>query len=130
MELDDFADALFAAAPAVREELRRAGDDELPDHEMPTIWMGDAGRAVAHALANLPDDARRAVFGVVERAMTSGSEQLSTWVATGLLEALAGAVSRRELDPGLLAGLLGPESRAYVDAWDQFTLGRSSLDPS
>ena len=40
MELDDFADALFAAAPAVRDELRRAGDDELPDHEMPTIWMG------------------------------------------------------------------------------------------
>ena len=40
--------------------------------------------------------------------MASGSERLSTWVATGLLEALAGAVSRRELDPGLLAGLLGP----------------------
>ncbi len=114
----------------MRDELRRAGDDELPDHEMPTIWMGDAGRALAHALGNLPDDARQAVFGVVERAMASGSERLSTWVATGLLEALAGAVSRRELDPGLLAGLLGPASRAYVDAWDQFTLGRSSLDPS
>jgi hypothetical protein len=126
-ELEQFARDLYAAAPGLREATREDAD---PDPEMPTVWMGDAGRAVAHALGNLPDDARRAVFGVVERAMTSGSEQLSTWVATGLLEALAGAVSRHELDPGLLAGLLGPESRAYIDAYDEFTLGRSSLDPS
>lgn len=130
MDLDGFAAALFAAAPTVREKLRLAGDDELPDHDMPTIWMGDAGRALAQALGELPEDQRRAAFDVVERGMDPASARLSTWVATGLLEALAGAVSRGDLDPALLASLLGRESRAYVDAWDQFTLGRSSLDPS
>ena len=51
-------------------------------------------------------------------------------IATGLLEALASEVSGGRLDGPTLAGLLGPQSRAYLDAWDQLTLGRSSLEPS
>lgn len=111
----------------MRATLEDTGDVE-PDAELPTVWAGDAGRALADALPALSPTGRAAAFDAVERAVASADERLSTVVCTGLLEALAGRVSAGELDPALLAASLGPASRAYVDAWDEFTLGRSSLD--
>lgn len=128
MDLEVFAAELCAAAPAVRARLEDTGDVE-PDPELPTVWAGDAGSALAAALPALSGAERAAAFALVERAVASGGEWLSTVVCTGLLEALAGRVSAGELDPALLASVLGPASRAYVDAWDEFTLGRSSLEP-
>ncbi len=131
MDLDGFAAALFAAAPTVREKLRLAGDDELPDHDMPTIWMGDAGRALGAGARRSCPRTSAAPPSTSSSADGPGlGAAAATWVATGLLEALASAVSRGDLDPGPAASLLGRESRAYLDAWDQFTLGRSSLEPS
>ncbi len=129
-ELNAFAGDLFRILPSLREEMRRAGDDDEPDAEMPTVWMGQAGRALSAVLSELPDQARREAFALVEREVAQGSELMRTGVSTGLLEALAHQVSAGRLEGALLAGLLGPESRAHIDAYDEFTLGRSSLDPS
>jgi hypothetical protein len=126
-DLEQFARDLYAAAPAVRDAVRGGAD---PDPEVPTLWAGAVGRALAAALPSLPADQQAAAFAVVERAMADGTEHLRTVVATGLLEALASEVSGGRLDPALVASLLGPASRTYVDAWDDYSLGRSSLDPS
>jgi hypothetical protein len=67
---------------------------------------------------------------VVERHLANGSELMKTCVSTGLLEAAASELSSGRLSGPTLATLLGPQARSYIDAWDQFTLGRSSLDSS
>jgi len=126
-EFDEFGDELGRIAPEV---MRALGDGAAPDHEIPISWMGSVGKAVADTLNRLAPEVRADVFQLVERHLARGSELMRTAVATGLLEVVASEVSGGRLDGPELARLLGPESRAYIDAWDQFTLGRSSLGPS
>lgn len=129
-ELDAFAAELLAAAPVLADVLEADGEGLTPDPEMPTVWFGGAGRAVGERLGELEEHERHTIFAVVERHLAEGSELLGTCVTTGLLESLAHSVSAGRVSGPALAALLGPESRAYVDAYDGFTLGRSGLDGS
>jgi hypothetical protein len=129
-EFDEFIEAVLRIAPGVGERLEVRGDGVEPDLEIPVLWMAFVGRALSVTLDELSGPQQRAVFDVIERHLVNGSDLMKDAVATGLLEALASEVSDGRLDGPHLATLLGPESRAYIDAWDQFTLGRSSLDPS
>ena len=86
-------------------------------------------RTASERLSRDRRTADRRVFALVERHLAGGSQSMRNGVATGFLEALASAVSSGRLDGPFLAGFLGPESRAYLDAWDQFTIGHSTLDP-
>ena len=106
--------------------LTAAGEDAEPDQEIPTSWLGYLGRALAVVLPSLERETTNAAFQVIEDHLRSNDE-LRTGITTGLLEALANAVSSGRLPGPTLAAVLGPESRAYIDAWDEFTLGRSSL---
>ncbi|WP_121254268.1 hypothetical protein [Nocardioides ferulae] len=127
--MHDFAAALLAAAPELGTQMVAAGDDPRPDAELPGLWPGRAGAAIVACLPTLGDPARQRVFEVVEQHLVSGPEPVRSAVATGLLEQVASALSSGRADPALVARLLGPQSRAYLDAWDDFTLGRSSLEP-
>jgi hypothetical protein len=129
-EFDDFISAVLRIAPGIGERLEADGDGVEPDVEIPVLWMGYVGRALARTLDQLTAEQQQAVFDVVEQHLAGGSQLMRDAVATGLLEAVASEVSSGRLDGPRLAALLGPQSRAYLDAWDQFTLGRSSLDPS
>jgi hypothetical protein len=128
-EVRDFAAALLALAPQVADALTARGDEHAPDPEFPISWMSQAGVALARSLDDQPQETRAGAFALVEERLAQGSTAMREAVATGLLEALASEVSGGRADPGTVAALLGPQSRAYLDAWDQFTLGRSSLDP-
>ncbi|MGH3348734.1 MAG: DUF7674 family protein [Nocardioides sp.] len=127
-ELDDFADSLFQAVPAMKHALRSRGDEAEPDHEIPVLWLGTVGRALVAVLPQLDEAQAATAFEIVERYVEGGSSSMKDALCTGLLEAVADEVSAGRLDGPTLAALLGPESRAYVDAWDQFSLGRSSLE--
>ena len=129
-EFDEFIGAVLQIAPGVGEQLEADGDGVEPDLEIPVVWMAFVGRALSATLDQLSVPQQRAVFDVIERHLAGGSQLMKDAVATGLLEALASEVSSGRLSGPRLAALLGPRSRAYIDAWDQFTLGRSSLDPS
>jgi hypothetical protein len=122
-----FGGDLVAAAPPLADRLARDGVPLVPDLEIPVVWVGHLGTSLLGCLDELDDTERSAAFAVVERGLVNDSELLRTAVATGLLEVLASAVSGGRLDGARLAALLGPESRAYLDAWDAFTLGNSSL---
>jgi hypothetical protein len=128
-ELRDLLRDLLAAAPAVRARLEAVGQVE-PDPEIPVLWLASVGGALSEAFATLTRAERDAAFAVVEHHLTHGSERLSTAVATGLLEDVASHVSGGRLDGAELATHLGPRSREFLDAYDLFTLGRSSLGPS
>lgn len=122
-ELSRFAERLAAIAPSIGDLLEADGEQPTPDPELPVLWLSSVGHAVAGALPGLTDAARRKIFGVVEEVMVSGTETLRTAVATGLLEALASDMDRSPALRGLAVPLLGTRSRAYLDAWDDFTLG-------
>jgi hypothetical protein len=128
-QFDDFLAGVVRAAPGLRAPLATAGAD-VPDLEIPTSWLGDVGRVVTDAWNGLTESERDGVLSVAERALTSGSESLATAVATGFLESLVHAVSRRRIEGPDLARHLGPRSRAHLDAYDAFTVGGSSLGPS
>ena len=129
-ELDDFIDELLLVVPAIGTSLESWGYDVRPDLEIPTSWAGSVGATVARLFPGLEVADRARVFAVVERFLASGSQLTQDCVATGFLEALANGVSSGRIDGPALAEVLGPESRAYLDAWDQFTMGRSTLDGS
>lgn len=126
-ELGGFMDELERLAPAVGAALEADDEPRRPDMELPVLWMGALGHAIARSLSELSEDRQRAVFDLVERGMRSGGVLLRTALATGLLEALATDMDRGVVSRDLVAGLLGDRSRGYLDAWDEFTLGESTL---
>ncbi|MGN0063915.1 MAG: hypothetical protein ACI379_06710 [Nocardioides sp.] len=126
--LDEFTRALYTAVPELPAAMRDEGEQAEPDHDIPTSWLGYLGGALATVLPRLSPEAAGQAFTVIERYLTRADDALSTGIATGLLESLANAVSRGRLEAPLLAGVLRPASRQYIDAWDELTLGRSSLE--
>ncbi|GAB2884394.1 hypothetical protein [Nocardioides pacificus] len=129
-DLDEFVRALYRAAPVLPDALRVDDEDPEPDHELAIVWLGYLGHTLARVLPSLEEAERARAFELVEHYLARADDELSTGIATGLLEALANAVSGARLSGSTLASVLGSESRAYIDAWDQFTLGRSSLSDS
>lgn len=126
-DLDAFARELYGAVPSLPDALRADDEDPEPDHDIPVVWLAFLGRSLARVLPSLEADERTRAFAVIEHHLTRADQALRTGIATGLLEALANAVSDGRLPGPTLASALGPESHAYIDAWDQLTLGRSSL---
>ena len=122
-EFTGFIEELTAITPALGDTL--AGNDEprLPDMDTPVLWMSSVGHALAVVLPGLTSTSQHALFAVVERGMSSGSELLRTTVATGLLEALTHDMDRAVVARSLVLPLLGVQSRAYLDAWDTYTRG-------
>ncbi len=129
-EFSRFMDGLSAITPAVGDALEADDEPRTPDMETPVLWMSSVGHAVAATLPTLSPEAQRAVLGVVEHGLASGGELLRTALATGLLEALAHDMDRKVVSRGLVTPLLGPSSRAYLEAWDDFTLGAPSSGTS
>lgn len=125
-EFARFIDELDKTAPAIGDALQADEGERTPDMEIPVLWMSSVGHAVSSTLVAMADDQQRAIFDEVESGMRSGGELLRTALATGLLEAIANDMDRGIVPRDLVATLLGAHSRAYLEAWDQFTLGESS----
>jgi hypothetical protein len=129
-EFTRFVAGLDAITPAVGDALEADGEPRSPDMEMPVLWMSSVGHAISAVLPALPHESQRAVFDAVERGMASGGELLRTALATGLLEALVHDVDRAVVPRELVEPFLGSRSRAYLEAWDTFTLGEPSSGSS
>jgi len=129
-EFSSFMDGLSAITPAIGDALEADGESSAPDMEMPVLWMSSVGHAIAATLPTLSPAVQRAVLDAVERGMASGGELLRTALATGLLEALAHDMDRAVVPSELVIPLLGTRSRAYLDAWDDFTLGEPTSGTS
>ena len=125
-EFTRFAARLAAITSAVGDALEADGEERAPDMEVPVLWMSAVGHAVAAVLPTLSEHTQRAVLDLVEDGMASGGELLRTAVTTGLLEALAHDMDRSRVPRDLVEPLLGAQSRAYLRAWDEFTLGEPS----
>lgn len=63
----------------------------------------------------------RAVFELVENLMVEGDDTVKDAAATCFLENLLNQASAGNTSSSAFVDLLGPESRAYCKAWDEFT---------
>jgi hypothetical protein len=91
-------------------------EDDLPL----TLRLGGLGRAFAQHAHDLTAEQRRRVLEVLERVLASGTEYDRTAVATGFIEAFVHAADNRP-DLDIVWAEFGPESRAYIEAWNAFT---------
>jgi hypothetical protein len=112
------ADVLAAADEAGTEAWRSGpGDDSVPPL---TVRLGALGGAFAAHALSLPPRQRRTVLGRLEDVLRDGDPYERDAVATGFFEALLHAwdagVDLRAVWPEL-----GPRSRAYCRAWNDFT---------
>ena len=94
----------------------RVEEDEFPL----TIRLAYLAKAFARRANELTPDQRRQVLRVLEQVLFDGSEYDRTAVATGFFEALLSA-SDQGFDLRLVWDDMGPESRAYCLAWNEFT---------
>ena len=97
-------------------EVEEWGDDDFPL----TIRLARLARSFArHAPAFTPEQRQR-VLEVLEWVLSTGSQSERDAVATGFFEALLAAADTG-FDLHLVWNDLGPESRAYCVAWNEFT---------
>lgn len=116
----DYLRGLVSDIPVLNEKLNRClahWGIESP----PPIWaFGEVGDAIADNLEALPDETREKIFASIEIGMASPDDDLSTAMATGLIEAL---ISHSDGKAGLweqIERLLGPDSKKYALAWRSF----------
>ena len=115
----DLIESLLQSLP---ESHRTTSDDDLfLDREAPTIALGTIGELFTEAVdAGLDRDRIAAFLHRVEAVMTDGNDYEKDVMATGLLEALVHRADEG-FDFSLIDPYLGPESRAYCHAYNEFT---------
>lgn len=88
-----------------------------PDQPPITIIFGDLGCQIVDDFDKVEMHLNRQVFALIEDAMTSGGDSLSTAVATGTLEAMAGRAARKQGLWQRISPTLGVSSRRHLEAW-------------
>lgn len=104
-----------------KEALAQFERDDLADLPLDTTAAAMVARAFGAALNKLSTEDIRAMGELTEELMTTGDEMTQTVIATGFLESLLGQASGGLLDFRKIVWAIGPESRKYCRAWDEFT---------
>ncbi|EST26714.1 hypothetical protein N566_23640 [Streptomycetaceae bacterium MP113-05] len=117
-ELTGTAEVLHAADRAGTAAWRDGPDD----HTVPplALRLGTLGTAFAEHAHGLTSRRRRTVLVLLEDVLREGAEYDVNAVATGFFEALLNAWDRG-FDLHALWADVGPRSRAYCRAWNDFT---------
>ncbi len=98
----------------------RGGSSADADDPPLTVRLGDLADAFARHATELTPAQRRDFLGILERVVATGSPSDRDAVGTGFLEALLNAYDKG-FDLRSAWADLGPVSRAYCRAWNEFT---------
>lgn len=112
---------LIRTAQHLRIAHERLIDEWSPDAPPLTIVFSNLGRSICRYASILTKTELAELCTVVEDLITRGEENVKNAVATGTLEAMLAESSAGRFDISLVAGLLGPETKAYCRSWDAFT---------
>ena len=125
----DAQDQLADLHPLLRSAVEEFESDYGTD--IPIVGFGTLGSTMMGKRHELDDDVKQRFFAKAEELLANGDDETQTAVATGLLEAVANAAERAGIPRSRLYEWLGPESQAFVTAWDEFdetTIGTSPGD--
>ena len=120
IEANNLIAFLVQSYPPVRDQLVKTVDDWLGDdgNTRPCMVMSAVGWLVEERLGKGEYEGADRLFDLVDRILIEGSPALREAASTCFLENL---MNRAEsLDPQLYVPLLGPASREYCRAWDEF----------
>lgn len=119
---EQWTDFALRVVPGFRQPLEDLREDWEPDPVALSIEMSEFSWFVAGLLKDAGRSEQvEAALAFVEDLLVRGDEALKDAAATSFLENLLNQVSGGELDPATFVDLLGPQSRAYCKAWDEFT---------
>ncbi len=104
----------------LEEELDRLRGEWLPDQLPLTTAMSALGRVLVANVGTAGDEAVERIAEVLETLLSVGDDEVQNAAATGLLEALVCSFEAEQGSAPLLKRL-GPQSREYLRAWDEFT---------
>lgn len=76
---------------------------------------------VVELIATEQVDDLKKIFNLIEQLQVDGDIEVQTAIATCFLENLLNVASAGRIDTKKFVDFLGPESRAYCKAWDEFT---------
>ena len=96
-------------------------DADADDVPPLTLRLAALGTVFADQAAQHTSEQKKRVLGILEEVQRSGSEYDSTAVATGFFEAFLNAWDKG-FDLQAVWEYVGPESRAYCLAWNEFTV--------
>jgi hypothetical protein len=112
-----FAEEMLAKSAFLQEHCHDLEQHRDPGEETPIGMMGDFGLEIASGYETMTPAERTLILGLIEQGLLSHDEDVSTAVATGLIE---GLIHRAEVIDGRWEKIepdLGPEARAYADAY-------------
>jgi len=125
-DVSEFFSQLEALHPGLREAAERARDEWHPDSVPPTFLAGEIAVGMARsAPADFSDHELLTLCEFVEKALHDESQAVREIIATGFLEGLMGEASAGRFDFTRLSAFLGPETKKYCRAWDEFTGART-----
>lgn len=113
----DFVDTLVHQTLGLRAAYKEVHEYWCPDNP-PVIALFEAlGDRIADDFETTNSDVNSRIFALIESAMASGDQRLTTAVATGLIEAMISRLSAKEGTLRQLTQELGVLSRKHAEAW-------------
>lgn len=85
-----------------------------------TVLFAELGKAIIKNFDELSHEDRTYVFDVIEQGMKSSDSTLSTTIATGLLEAVSGQISKNRDIAKRVFAQLGEASKKYLTDWNNW----------
>ncbi len=114
--VDSFVHEITACLPSLRAAHQATIDYWAPDDPPVTIALSELGRRIVDDINSVDRATKKAIFKVIEEALAKGDAELSTAVATGVVEGIVGRAVRigiwSEVRP-----LIGKLSAAHATAW-------------
>lgn len=120
-KFDTLLTELASAIPELVALDLKVKDQWSPEAPPATLHMIEIAHAVAKNATELSSDQLRRFFASIESALMNGEQDIKDVIATGFLEALLAKSSAGCLDFAVLIPFLGPATRSYCCAWDEFT---------
>lgn len=112
-----FIELLVAVAPPLKVTFEDTIAYWRPEPPPVTIAFGELGESLVEHYQFFGPDQIREIMTIIEEGINSQNDELSTAVATGLIEAIVGHASavKDRLEP--ILSQFGPASRSHADAW-------------
>lgn len=112
-----FADQMLSESAFLRDNCRDLEEYRDPEEPLPISLLGHFGGEIAKQYDTIDPEEWRRLSALIEQGLASDDSDIGTAVATGLIE---GLIHRAEAVEGLwprIEANLGPQARAYADAY-------------
>ncbi len=125
--MDEELGAIVRAFSDVAFSIERRVSDEVsfwaPDPPLANPILGSIGQEIGENFDSFDEHQKQKIFWLMEKYMRLDDDELSTAVATGLIEALVHKAEEVKGRLNRILSYMGPESKKYADGWINFTNG-------